>query len=338
MFGLKSLSDQEIVSRLRCLVSNEKTLTLDVIRHLVEVHRRGLYLENAYGSLYEYCKGDLGYTDASAWRRARAAQGIIRCPEAWDFLEQGKINICTLGRVYKFVTPAVLREIAGKSRAEVELIAAVHDTARPIPDRARPVLVPTSLPQKPKPDDPRLHREVNSKGKTPPPRLRSEVSLTNVNYEQKWKIEGVVSKEVKAKLDRCKSLLSRKYPNGVDYNALMGELTDVFLEAKDPERKQSRGKKRAPKQSRQPKPTPTPTHSRHIPAHIKNKVWTRDHGRCAYVGTNGKRCNSTYNLQFDHYPVPFARGGPNTANNLRLLCARHNQYAADKTFGKRDYG
>ncbi len=77
--------------------------------------------------------------------------------------------------------------------------------------------------------------------------LRSEVTgerSAKFEFEQKWKIEGVVSKEVKAKLDRCKSLLSRKYPRGVDYEILFGELSELFLERLDPERKKEREKER----------------------------------------------------------------------------------------------
>jgi hypothetical protein len=33
-------------------------------------------------------------------------------------------------------------------------------------------------------------------------------------------------------------------------------------------------------------------------------------GKCEYVAPNGKRCDSIHNLQYYHYPIPFARGGP----------------------------
>ncbi len=89
MLALKSLSDRELVARLRSLVEKEKSFTLEIVSHLIEVARRGLHLGKGYGSLYEYCTGELGYTDASAWRRVRAAQAILRCPEAWERLVQG---------------------------------------------------------------------------------------------------------------------------------------------------------------------------------------------------------------------------------------------------------
>lgn len=60
MHSLNSLSDRELVKRLRILVDKEQNLTLKIVPHLVEVIRRGLHLGKGYSSLYEYCKGELG--------------------------------------------------------------------------------------------------------------------------------------------------------------------------------------------------------------------------------------------------------------------------------------
>ena len=379
MHSLKSVSDRELVARLKSLVEKEKSFTLEIVSHLVEVARRGLHLGKGYGSLYEYCRGELGYTDASAWRRARAAQAILRCPEAWERLVEGRVTLCTLGRVHGFITPAVLEEICGKSKAEVEWIAARYDAKGVSPDRMRPVMVPK--PAKPagaiapsavatsaapanggsadglrgevmlssqgSPPSLRgevtasgresrlpLRSEVTSSSQANRPPLRGEVPSDRMEFEQKWKLEGVVSKDVKAKLDRCKSLLSRKYPRGVDYEVLFGELSEVFLERFDPERKKKRRQKRETIKKRPGETPAKASQSRHIPAPEEERVWTRDEGRCAYVGADGKRCNSTFDLQIDHFPIPFARGGPSKASNLRLLCARHNRYTARQVFGR----
>jgi 5-methylcytosine-specific restriction endonuclease McrA len=339
MHALKSLSDRELVSRLQSLVEKEKAFTLEIISHLVEIARRGLHLERGYGSLYEYCAGELGYTDASAWRRARAAQAILRCPEAWERLVEGRVTLCALGRVQKFITPMVLEEICGKSKTEVEWIAARYDARGVSPDRTRPVMVPKPAgAAQSDAGDGGLRGKVTSSSQGSLPSLRSEVTSHTIEFEQKWKIEGVVSKDVKAKLDRCKSLLSRKYPRGVDYETLFNELSEVFLEHFDPERKKERRKKRDISEKRRPKTPAKASQSRHIPAREKERVWARDQGRCAYIGTDGKRCNSTFGLQIDHFPIPFARGGPSKASNLRLLCARHNRYTAEQTFGDLCHG
>jgi hypothetical protein len=61
-------------------------------------------------------------------------------------------------------------------------------------------------------------------------------------------------------------------------------------------------------------------------------VWTRDDGRCAFVGADG-RCRETGWIEI-HHVVPFARGGPTTAENLELRRA-HNAYEAEREFGSR---
>ncbi len=58
-------------------------------------------------------------------------------------------------------------------------------------------------------------------------------------------------------------------------------------------------------------------HSRVIPSHVKLEVWKRDKGQCV-------QCGNTDNLHFDHV-LPFSKGGTSlTAENVQLLCARHN--------------
>jgi 5-methylcytosine-specific restriction endonuclease McrA len=333
MKRLNDLSDNELTNRLRKLVPKEQDLTLEILPFPAEVGSRGLYLARGYGSLYEYCKGELGYTDASAWRRVRAALAIQRCPEAFESLTNGQVTMCTLGRVHKFISAEVLSKIRGKSQAEVELIAAAYDAKGAAPDRTRPVMIPKAIDRRAdtKNHD-RLRSEVSAAAGTDSPgtSLRSELAakIERLEFEKKWKVEGVVSGRVKEKLDRCKLLLSSKYPNGIDYETLFDELTDVFLERKDPERRAKRKKATAKTGADRA------ANTRYVPQHVKDKVWTRDGGKCAYVEAGGKRCNSTYNLQFDHYPVPFGRGGPSTVNNLRLLCAKHNRYTAKDVYGE----
>jgi len=63
-------------------------------------------------------------------------------------------------------------------------------------------------------------------------------------------------------------------------------------------------------------------HVRFIPTQVKVEVWKRDKGKCVL-------CGSKQNLHFDHI-VPFSKGGTSLlAQNIQLLCAKHN-------LGKRD--
>jgi 5-methylcytosine-specific restriction endonuclease McrA len=72
--------------------------------------------------------------------------------------------------------------------------------------------------------------------------------------------------------------------------------------------------------------------SRHVPADTRAAVFDRDDHRCTFVAADGTRCNATRNLEIDHVQ-PFALGGSNEPQNLRVLCAAHNRRAAEHVFG-----
>jgi hypothetical protein len=60
-----------------------------------------------------------------------------------------------------------------------------------------------------------------------------------------------------------------------------------------------------------------------IPTSVKLEVWKRDGGKCSL-------CGSADELHFDHI-LPFAKGGTSlTAENVQLLCARHNLAKSDR--------
>jgi hypothetical protein len=64
-------------------------------------------------------------------------------------------------------------------------------------------------------------------------------------------------------------------------------------------------------------------HHRIIPTSVKIAVWKRDKGACV-------QCGSRDNLHFDHI-IPYSKGGSSLlAENIQLLCARHNFEKRDK--------
>lgn len=71
---------------------------------------------------------------------------------------------------------------------------------------------------------------------------------------------------------------------------------------------------------------PVPVHSkvrRVIPTSVKLEVWKRDGGKCT-------KCGATEDLHFDHV-IPWSKGGSsNTADNIQLLCGKHNLEKHDK--------
>jgi 5-methylcytosine-specific restriction endonuclease McrA len=163
--------------------------------------------------------------------------------------------------------------------------------------------------------------------------------------KKKYKLEFAVEPECMKKIEEAKALLSRKYPEGVPLGIILEEALDAYLDKHSSRRKKERREKRretrqkkreadsAPHTHRSKKNSNISNRSRHIPQAIQDAVFARDKGRCTYVGRDGKRCSSTWNLHIDHI-IPFARGGGHSVDNLRLLCGRHNQLEAENTYGK----
>jgi hypothetical protein len=71
---------------------------------------------------------------------------------------------------------------------------------------------------------------------------------------------------------------------------------------------------------------PIPIHStvrRVIPTQVKLEVWKRDGGKCA-------KCGATKDIHFDHI-IPWSKGGSSsTADNIQLLCGKHNLAKHDR--------
>jgi hypothetical protein len=64
-------------------------------------------------------------------------------------------------------------------------------------------------------------------------------------------------------------------------------------------------------------------HNRLIPTSVKIEVWKRDKGKCV-------KCSCQDNLHFDHI-IPYSKGGSSlVAENIQILCARHNIAKKDK--------
>ena len=60
-----------------------------------------------------------------------------------------------------------------------------------------------------------------------------------------------------------------------------------------------------------------------IPTEVKLEVWKRDEGKCVTCGADNE-------LHFDHI-LPYSKGGTSVkAENVQLLCARHNLVKSDK--------
>lgn len=117
-------------------------------------------------------------------------------------------------------------------------------------------------------------------------------------------------KDFVRKLDRAREVLRHKFPAG-KCEDIFNEALEGLLDRRDPARARPCAG--------------SPVRTRYIPQWVRDEVWRRDRGRCAYVGLDERRCTVLHNLEYDHI-VPFGLGGKsNSPENIRLLCRPHNR-------------
>jgi hypothetical protein len=136
-----------------------------------------------------------------------------------------------------------------------------------------------------------------------------------------YKVQFTVSRDTHIKLRRVQDLLRHQLPNG-DPAAIFDRALTLMLD--ELERKKLGA-------TSMPRPTKAAAaRSRHVPAAVRRAVWSRDEGRCAFIGAQG-RCRETGLLEL-HHVVPYATGGETTVRNIELRCRAHNQYEATLVF------
>jgi hypothetical protein len=141
---------------------------------------------------------------------------------------------------------------------------------------------------------------------------------------ERYRLQVTIGAQTLQKLRLAQNLLRHAIPSGDEASILDRALT-LLLE--DVARKKFAA-------TENPRPARgTAPESRHIPAEVKRAVWLRDLGRCAFVGTSGRRCTEHGFLEF-HHVKPFAVGGEASVTNVQLRCRRHNDYEARVFFGR----
>ncbi len=268
----------------------------------------------------------------------RATRVIDDVPEVYDLLKKRELTFGAVVQVYSVLTPdnkdKLLPRLVGKSRSEIERIMAEYLPARKFFDQAKPTLVKKLVVVEGASAGASSERAASapaqelgkmtrhSDGSNSPSDKISTPEVKEV-LERMFEIRFAADEELMELIKWLKSHLSHKYPKGASFFEIFKYAMNYVREREDLSTRKGGTRKTAAK-----------TNTRYIPKAIKQRVWKKYNGKCAFVGSNGKRCNSDYSLQIDHYPVPFARGGSSTVNNLRLLCAKHNKYTAGKIYGE----
>ena len=142
---ISKLSDKQLIADLHVLNRTETRTTAEILLHLIEVERRGLYRERGYDSMFSFCCGELKYSESEANRRIAAARLIGRFPKLFSHLCGQEVNLTTLSLVagilntdsYEDIVPKIL----GKSRRHVEGVVAVYRPKVSVKEYVKPVVI-----------------------------------------------------------------------------------------------------------------------------------------------------------------------------------------------------
>ena len=353
------LADHLVLPGLASVVSRGCANTAETLAFVAVADERKLYLPAGYPSMYQYCVGELHMSEDATAKRIQAARVAREFPAIFDAVAEGRLHlsgVCLLApHVNAEDADGWIAAAKHQSKSQIERLLAERFPKPDVPTVVMAIGPATSLginvqgnvcengeqhapghvgcpaaehgvQSVPAPAVEHAlqhvaapagrHTVAHVEPAAAPPRI---TPLTPQRFA--WQL--TVSGSTNDKLKYARELLGHAVPKG--------EIADVLDRALDALiEKLERSIFAAGSRTRPGRGSDDP---RHVPAAVKHEVWVRDGGRCTFVSDKNHRCESRTRLQYDHVD-PVARGGCATVAGMRLLCAAHNQHAAECTFGK----
>jgi hypothetical protein len=338
---IRDLSDSELLRATREIAREEQRSSLLLIEHLLEVDARKLYATLKHDSLFKYVVKTLGYSETTANERIRAMRLVRAVPEAREKLSDGTLTLTAAAKVESFRRQEklddgraleVVRD-ASEQRNLNELDRLLLSQAEnPVIPKERirqvtPELKEAKLILTPE-HQALIQRYEELHGKAP----LSQILLTVLEAHLKKK--DPLQREDSRKQARSGStapILEERAIPGVSNSVKEESLTPRTSANREQQQSMPRGLTATSKRCVRFK-----HRSRYIEANVRRTLWSRSQGQCEwYHPITGERCLSRFRLEFDHYPTPFAKGGPSTEENLRHVCRAHNARHSVEVYGVR---
>ena len=163
-------------------------------------------------------------------------------------------------------------------------------------------------------------------------RLESSDSHTTVLSPGRYKVQFTASQRLHDKLEQLRDLMRHQVPDG-DLAMLVERAADSLIAE---QMRRRFGQVKRPRPRSESAATGAPR-SRYVPRSLLRAVHARDGGRCTFVAADGRRCAARGMLELHHVHA-FAKGGPTSLENLRVVCRAHNALFAEQEFGRRALG
>ena len=231
---LTHLSDDALLQGLGTLCMQSRQMLVGVLRHLVEIERRGLFAKVSCSSMFVFCTTRLGMSEGEADRRIVAARLSVRFPWLLERIEKGDVHLSGLRILAQCQDDedfeALVLEACGKSKLEMRMLVArrrprpdVPCTFVPVPAITAPsTMVPSSLPFA-------GVAPLSMNGEEP-----ARAKMTPLS-EGRLAMTLTIAAELREKLDRATALMSHRNPSRKTENVLDAAL-DLLLAKLEKER------------------------------------------------------------------------------------------------------
>ena len=292
-FALDHFADSSLLHSLRALVARDRETTAELVAHLAEVDRRGLYADAGYPSMRAYCLWELGLSEDETRKRMQAARSARRHPVLLEALADGRLHLTAVNLLATHLTEKNVDELveaaSHKTRAEIEVVLARRF---------------------PRPDAPDGVVELTEGA------LEHTPDGLRPRSPERYLLQCAIGGSTRELLQRARELMSHRNPDG-NFEAVLQEALEALIPELEKQKFAVSG---------------ATSSERRVPANVKKAVWERDGGACTFVGRDGRRCGCRWQVEFDHME-PVACGGTAAVDNVRLLCRVHNQREAERRFG-----
>src|SRR3954463_15519068 len=326
------MNDDDLLACTRELVRDSCDMEAELLLHLAEIDERKLYAQRAYPSMHVFCVKEFGFSDGAAYNRLGVARAGRRWPAGLDALRSGAVHLSGLRVLVPHFTDenvrSLLAEATGKSKREIEEMAARLSPKAPVPDRV------WRLPQRSTRSlfEPVARTQSSADPTAPGPavpfsRQQEHRSIVVPLAEDIFEVRFTASRALRDKLRQAQALLRHRTPSGA-LAVVFDKALDALIVNLKKERFAVGRKPRNPAA-----PADSTSWSRNIPDAIKRAVYERAQGGCEFVGDDGRRCSETGGLELDHIEG-FARTHVHSVEGIRLLCHVHNLLAAEQMYGR----
>lgn len=229
------LTDEELWRGLKELATRERGLAADAVAYVAEIERRRLVGDRGWTSMFDYCVQSLRWSEATAFRRTRAARVVRKFPLTLEMLYDGRLHIEGLVILYAFLDekdfPSLLLKAVGKTSKEIEWLVAERRVEPVRRDVMRVVGVKPEVPIPPAMTGPRplipdeLALDEAPSAPTPSPQAVSSLPrLIRIGFTADEGLQRMVL--------HAQQLMRHKYPNG-SLEGIFRDALRLLIEKKD---------------------------------------------------------------------------------------------------------